>query len=487
MFVGVDLGTSSIKLILVNEKGQIINSVSETLNLLIPKPSWSEQDPNEWYVAFIKSLKALIKGYEKNIEGISFSGQMHGLVLLDENDSVLRNAILWNDQRTTKEVEALIKTFGEEKLLEMTGNIMLTGFTAPKILWIKNNEPEVYKQITKIMLPKDFLAYKITGNFASDVSDLSGTSFFDPKSKTYAKQILNFLGINETQLPEIRESYECIGNIKESIKQELNIKQDVKVIIGGGDQAVGAIGSSVISDGDCSISLGTSGVIFVASDKFVKDDVNHFQSYAHANGKYHLMAVMLNAASSVKWWNESILNDKNYEEYYRQVEDTDIDPNLFFLPYLTGERAPINDSQAKGVFYGLGIHHNQQDLNRAVVEGVTFALKESFEMIKELGIKIKKAYIIGGGAKSDVWNKMIADILNIEVIKNDTEEGPALGAAILAMVGCNYYQDIETACSSIIKTKKTYKPNQALTRVYESKFLDYKRLYPHLKNLFKVL
>jgi xylulokinase len=486
-YIGVDLGTSGVKLILVNKNGRIIRTVTRNYDLIIVKPSWSEQDPNIWYKQTIDGLKELVHGYERQIKGISFSGQMHGLVLLDEFDNVLRNAILWNDQRTVEQVAYLNEVISIESLLEYTGNIALTGLTAPKILWVKENEPEVFKRIKKIMLPKDYLVYKLSGVFASDVSDLSGTLYFNPLTKTYSKEMLEILHIDVSMLPSIHESYERIGLLKTDILNNLNIEADISVIVGGGDQAVGAIGVGVIQDGECSISLGTSGVIFVASDKFVRDEISYFQSYSHANGAYHIMAVMLNAASSIKWWNESILETYNYEDYYLRVASANKKENLLFLPYLTGERAPINDPYAKGVLYGLGVHHQKNDIDRAILEGVTFAIKDSFELIKKLGISIKQVRLTGGGAKSDYWAQLIADILEVKVVKITVEEGPALGAAILAMVGCREYENIQKACESIVQVGKVFIPNLEVIEIYKDKYLEYTKLYPALKNLYKII
>jgi xylulokinase len=487
MYIGIDLGTSSVKLIMTNRNGDVIKTVSRSYELIIPKPSWSEQDPNEWYSNTVSGLQELILGYEDKIKGISFSGQMHGLVLLDEHDSVLRNALLWNDQRTIKEVDYLNEFVGIEKLLEYTGNIALTGLTAPKILWVKNNEPEVFQKIKKVMLPKDYLIYKLSGVFASDVSDLSGTLYFDPKTKSYSKEMLEILELDISMFPKVFESYQAVGDLLPELKTMLHIKQSVNIVAGGGDQAVGAVGVGVVGDGECSISLGTSGVIFVSSNTFAVDYKSYLQSYNHSNGKYHIMAVMLNAAGAIKWWNESIFDSKDYDAYYKRVTSASHEDNLFFLPYLTGERAPINDPYAKGVIYGLGIHHKKEDIDLAVVEGVTFALRDSFELIKQLGVDIKRIRITGGGAKSNVWAQLISNILGVEVVKIKVEEGPALGAAILAMVGSNEYPTVEDACKEIVQLGEEFTPNNELVNYYNNKYQEFTKLYPALKDLYKTI
>jgi len=485
MYIGVDLGTSSVKLIVTTVEGQILRTVSRNYELIIPKPSWSEQNPNDWYTETIDGLKELVVGYESDIRAISFSGQMHGLVLLDKQDKVLRNALLWNDQRTQSEVDYLNEEIGIDRLLQYTGNIALTGLTAPKVLWVQKNEPDIFAQISKVMLPKDYLVYKLSGVFASDVSDLSGTLYFNPNKRSYSMEMLEILGLSLDMLPSVHESYEVVGQLTPDLKELLHLTQDVQIVVGGGDQAVGAVGVGTVLDGECSISLGTSGVIFVSSDTFNIDTKSYLQSYAHANGKYHVMAVMLNAAGAIKWWNEQVLEDNDYVAYYKRVSEAPIQDDLFFLPYLTGERAPINDSDAKGILFGLGLHHSKKHIDRAIVEGVTFALRDSFELIKNLGVNIERVRITGGGAKSDIWAQMIADIMNVEVVKIQAEEGPALGAAILAMVGARAYSSVEKASSTIVKLSKLFAPQQDNVNVYREKYKQFVKIYPHVADLYK--
>ena len=485
MYIGIDLGTSGVKLVLINTNGNIQKIVSRNYPLIIPRPSWTEQNPREWFSQTMDGLKELVKGCESSIKGIGFSGQMHGLVVLDDDDNVLHNALLWNDQRTVSEVDYLNRVISTERLILETGNIALTGLTAPKILWLKNNKPNIFRKIAKIMLPKDYLIYKLTGVFASDVSDLSGTLLFNPKTKNYCPEILKFVGIEASVMPNIHESYEVIGKLKKEIKQELNIVQDVIVVPGGGDQAVGAVGAGIIDSGQCSLSLGTSGVLFVATDEFQTDTRSFIQSYAHSNGKYHIMAVMLNAAGVIKWWNESIFNSSNFEKYFEEIEKADINNGLFFLPYLSGERAPINNPNASGVFFGLKLHHKKSDMDKAIVEGVTFAIRDSFDLIRNLGISINQLRIIGGGARSKVWAQMIANILNVEVLTLKYEEGPAIGAAILSMVGNNEFKSVKEACSNIVKLGDTYIQQDSKVISYEKKYKNFSKLYPQLKNLYQ--
>lgn len=485
MYIGIDLGTSSVKLILVSNEGEVLSSVTRNYELLIPKPMWTEQNPTDWYHQTLSGLKELIKQHKDDIKAISFSGQMHGLVLLDEKDQVLRNAILWNDQRTVEDVDFLNEHIGMDTLLNQTGNIALTGLTAPKLLWVKRNEPEIFKRISKIMLPKDYLAYMLSGVFATDVSDVSGTLYYDVKNKKYSKKLLDILSIHEKQLPKVFESYEKIGILKKELKDVLGIKQDIDIIIGAGDQAAGAVGIGIVNDGSASVSLGTSGVVFVASDAFKEDRKSYLQSYAHANGKYHMMGVMLNAAGSLNWWSEKIFQNFNYSDFFEKLELTSIEDSLYFLPYLSGERSPINDPDASGVFFGLRLEHRKANMDRAVIEGVTYALKQSFDLVKDLGVDINQVRITGGGAKSSVWAQMIADIFNVDVVTIKIEEGPALGAAILAMVGQGLYQSVEQACEHIIEVNKKYEPNKANAAIYEEKYHSFLRIYPVIKKLYK--
>lgn len=486
MYIGIDLGTSSVKCILVNEKGKILRSISKKSHLLMPSALSREQNPEEWFTQTMYALQELIDGFEEEIIAIGLSGQMHGLVVLDGKDQIIRNALLWNDQRTIDEVEYLNREIGIDNLLKFNGNIALTGLTAPKILWMRKNEPEMFNQINKIMLPKDYLVYRLTGIFASDVTDMSGSLFFDPRTKTYSEEILRILGITKDVLPRVFESSDCVGVLNDEIKSALRIKQDIKVIIGAGDQAAGAIGIGLVDDGDCGISLGTSGVVFVATDAFHIDKKSNIQSYAHANGKYHMMSVMLSCAGSLKWWNENIIGNYNYENFFHNIAQSNSQEDLYFLPYLSGERAPINDPLAKGVLFGLSTHHTKRDIDRAIVEGITYALRESLELIKKSGININKVRITGGGAKNDIVAQLIADILNVEVYRLKIEEGPAFGAAVLAMVGHNIYSNVNDASKAFIEIRDVFTPNLNNTSQYNKKYEKFVEIYPQIKALYRV-
>lgn len=488
MYIGIDLGTSSVKLLLLSHKGEVVKTITKEYPLYFPKPLWSEQNPEDWYQAVISGLKDLVKTYDKeSIKGMGFSGQMHGMVILDKDDNVIRPAILWNDQRTENECDYLNKIVGQKKLSEYTANISLTGFTAPKVLWLKENEPENFAKINKLMLPKDYIAYKLSNQFATDVSDASGTLYFDVSHKCWSKEMLKILSIKEEQLPVIYESYDVIGSLNENIAKEVGLTNKIKIIIGGGDQAVAAVGTGIVENNSCNLSLGTSGVVFVSSDEFALDKNNSLHSFCHANGRYHLMGVMLSAASSLKWWIESVNKSSDFETFLKEAETVEINKSVYFLPYLMGERTPINDPLAKGTFIGMTLNHERKHLTRAVLEGVAFALRDSFEIIKSLGIKIERVRVNGGGSKSALWVQIIADVLNVSVEKINTNDGPALGAAILASVGCKAYDTVESACNDIIKVTEVKDPNKSNVEKYDLKYQKYRLLYPKLKELFKII
>lgn len=487
LYIGIDLGTSAVKLLLIDEVGTIKNIVSKEYSLSFPNSGWSEQNPQHWYEQSIAGIKELIEAFDKNqIGGISFGGQMHGLVVLDENDEIIRPAIIWNDGRTVKETEYLNNVIGKDKLSEYTANIAFAGFTAPKILWMRENEPENFDKINKIMLPKDYLAYKLSNTFCTDVSDASGMLLFDVKNKCWSKEMMDICGIQEEQLAQIFESYEVVGRLTPEVAKELGLSQNVKVIAGAGDNAAAAIGTGTVGDGVCNISLGTSGTVFIASEKFGVDENNALHSFAHADGKYHLMGCMLSAGSCNKWWLEEILQTKEYNEELDNIKDLGKN-KVFFLPYLMGERSPHNNPNARGCFIGMSMDTSREKMSQAVLEGVAFALRDSFEIAKSLGINIENTKICGGGAKSKLWVKIIANVLNINVDRIEVEEGPALGAAMLAAVGCKEFDSVEQAASKVVKVIETVKPDSELVEYYEVAYKKFVKIYPKVKDLYTEL
>ena len=415
LYIGVDLGTSAVKLLLMDEKGKILKIVSREYPLYFPQPGWSEQKPEDWFEQSMDGIRELTAECDKSqVAGISFGGQMHGLVILDDQDNVIRPAILWNDGRTAKETDYLNNVIGKDKLSAYTANIAFAGFTAPKILWVKENEPENFAKIAKIMLPKDYLAYKLSGTFCTDVSDASGMLLFDVEHKCWSKEMMEICHVKESQLAKIFESYEAVGTLRPQIAAALGLPETVKVIAGAGDNAAAAVGTGTVGDGTCNLSLGTSGTIFIASEKFGVDSNNALHSFAHADGNYHLMGCMLSAASCNKWWMEDILQTQDFAKEQAGIQSQGRN-HVFFLPYLMGERSPHNDPAARGTFIGLTMDTTRADMTQAVLEGVTFALRDFFEVAKSLGIKIERTKICGGGAKRPLWRQIVSYIFNIKV------------------------------------------------------------------------
>ena len=487
LYIGVDLGTSAVKLLLMDENGKIHHIVSKEYPLYFPHPGWSEQKPEDWYTQSIQGMKELIQDCDKSqIAGISFGGQMHGLVVLDEQDQVIRPAILWNDGRTGKETDYLNEVIGKDKLSEYTANIAFAGFTAPKILWMKENEPENFAKIAKIMLPKDYLAYRLSGVHCTDYSDASGMLLLDVKNRCWSKEMLDICGISEVQLPKLFESFEVVGTVKEDLAKEIGLPGEVKVIAGAGDNAAAAVGTGTVGDGMCNISLGTSGTIFISSKSFGVDENNALHSFDHADGYYHLMGCMLSAASCNKWWMDEILKTTEYAKEQEPVKKLG-ENQVFYLPYLMGERSPHNDPQARATFIGMTMDTTREDMTQAVLEGVAFGLRDSLEVARSLGIQIERTKICGGGAKSPLWKKMIANILNLKVDVIESEEGPALGGAMLAAVACGEYPSVEAAAAHIVKIVETVEPEPALVAKYDARYRKFKEIYPACKPVYEIL
>lgn len=486
LYIGVDLGTSAVKLLLMDAEGQIKNIVSKEYPLCFPHPGWSEQSPEDWFAQTMEGIKELVTEVDKSdVAGISFGGQMHGLVTLDEDDSVIRPAILWNDGRSQRETEYLNEVIGKDKLSEYTANIAFAGFTAPKILWMKANEPENFARVAKIMLPKDYLAYKLSGTFCTDVSDASGMLLLDVKNRCWSKEMMEICDISEDMLPKVFESYEVVGTLKKDIAEELGLSDSVKVIAGAGDNAAAAVGTGTVGEGRCNISLGTSGTLFVSSKKFGVDEYNALHSFDHADGNYHLMGCMLSAASCNKWWSEDILKTEDFAAEQADIQKLG-ENNVFYLPYLMGERSPHNNPKARAMFIGMSMDTTRADMTQAVLEGVTFGLRDSLEVARNLGIQIERTKICGGGAKSPLWKKIVANIMNMKVDVIESEEGPALGAAMLAAVGCNEYPSVEAAAEKIVKIVDTIEPEADLVAKYEEKYQKFKQIYPTVKGLYEL-
>ena len=484
LFIGADLGTSAVKLLLMDEKGKIYKIVSKEYELQFPHPGWSEQRPEDWLAQTIEGILELTKDCDKSqIAGISFGGQMHGLVVLDEKDQVIRPAILWNDGRTQEQTKYLNEDIGKEQLSKYTANIAFAGFTAPKILWMKKEEPENFAKIAKIMLPKDYLAYQMSGSFCTDYSDASGMLLLDVEHKCWSKEMLEICGIREAQLPKLYESYEVVGTLRAEMAERLGLSENVKVVAGAGDNAAAAVGTGTVGEGMCNISLGTSGTIFISSTTFGVDQNNALHSFDHADGYYHLMGCMLSAASCNKWWMEEILKTAEYQEEQEGIERLG-ENDVFYLPYLMGERSPHNDPKARAVFLGMTMDTTRKDMTQAVLEGVAFGLRDSLEVARSLGIDIERTKICGGGAKSPLWKKIIANVMNLKVDVIESEEGPGYGAAMLAAVGCGAYRNVREAAKQLINVVDTVDPDPELVLKYEKKYQKFRKLYQALKDIF---
>jgi len=485
--VGIDIGTGGVRMLAMDESGKILKIVTRDYPLY-QNGADSEQDPADWWKQSADALREMTAEV-KNIAAVSFSGQMHGLVVLDESDKIIRRAMLWNDQRTTAECDYLNNEIGRDKLIENTANVALTGFTLPKILWMKKHEPDNFKRIAKIMLPKDYIAYKLSGVFATDESDASGTLLLDVSKRAWSPFMLETTGLRADQLPKVFPSSGAVGKVTAEAAKETGLSESTVVVIGGGDQATGAVGTGTVANGMCSLSLGTSGVVFVAGDNFAVDrGTSAVHSFCHASGKYHMMGVTLGAAASTKWWIEDILGTGDYPGEQAAIKTEDLGNNtVYYLPYLSGERTPINDPYARGAFVGMTTLTSRADMTLAILEGVAYSLRDNLEAIKKLGVTATSARIIGGGAKSPLWCQIMANVLNLRVDKINSDEGPALGAAILAAVGAGAYATVEEACAKLISVTQSFNPEAGAVERYNKRYPVYNSLYKSLADTFKLI
>ena len=488
-YIGIDLGTSAAKLLLVDDAGRILNEVTKEYPLEFPHPGWSQQNPEDWKKAVTEGVPQLLDGFDGSlVAGVGCGGQMHGLVVLDENDNVIRPAILWNDGRTADQVDYLNGVIGKEKLSALTANIAFAGFTAPKLLWMREHEAENFAKIAKIMLPKDYINYILTGVHCCDYSDASGMLLLDVEKKCWSREMLDICGITEDKMPALYESYEVVGTVKEDVAAALGISPSAKVVGGAGDNAAAAVGTGVVGAGGCNISLGTSGTVFISSDTFGVDPNNALHAFAHADGGWHLMGCMLSAASCNKWLCDEILKTTDYA-----AEQADITPDklggnhVYFLPYLMGERSPINDTDARGTFIGMTMDTARADLVQAVLEGVAFAIRDCVEVARSLGVEIPSSKICGGGSRSPLWRTIFANVLGIPLELVKTEQGPGYGGAMLAMVGCGRFESVQAAAEELVEVAAVVQPDPVLTEKYEERYQKFRRIYPACKDLFAAL
>ena len=489
LYIGIDLGTTASKFLLVDEVGRVLNTVTKEYPLSFPRPGWSEQDPAHWWQACLAGVPELLAGFDaKQVAGIGVGGQMHGLVALDAAGNVLRPAILWNDGRTAAQVDYLNETVGNDKLSAWTGNIAFAGFTAPKLLWMRQNEPDLFARIAKILLPKDYLVYRLTGVHATDYSDASGTLLLDVAHKRWSSEMLDLCGVTEAQMPTLFDSWQPVGTLTAAAATALGLPTDVVVCAGAGDNAAAAIGTGTVGEGRCNISLGTSGTVFISSEQFRVDPHNALHAFAHADGGFHLMGCMLSAASCNKWWMEDILHDGDYAAAQEAIVPEKLGrSHVFYLPYLMGERSPINDTNARAVFLGMTMDTTRADMTQAMLEGVAFALRDSVEVARSLGLDISRSTLCGGGSRSPLWRTILANVLGIPLDLPATEQGPGYGAALLALVACGRYRNVAEVSRDMLHIQATVQPDPELTALYDARYAEFKQIYPACRPLFASL
>ncbi len=491
-FIGIDTSTTATKALLMDAEGHVISTAAAEYSFETPQPLWTEQDPDLWWDATVKSTRQVMadSGIEgSQVKGIGLTGQMHGLVLLDEQGEVLRPAILWNDQRTGAQCDQIRARIGRERLIQITGNDALTGFTAPKILWVQQNEPDLWARTRHILLPKDFVRYKLTGEFACDRAGGAGTILFDIKKRSWSPEVLAALDIPSELLPATFEGPQVTSTLSPQAAVDTGLAPGIPVVGGGGDQAAAAVGTGAVTEGIVSLSLGTSGVVFATSDHPAIEPEGRLHAFCHAlPDKWHLMGVMLSAAGSLRWFRDSFAPQQDFDALVTPAAE--IPPGcdgLIFLPYLTGERTPHPDPLARGAFVGLTVRHTLQHLTRAVLEGVAFGLRDSFELMKATGLgEIRQVRVTGGGAQSPLWRQILADVLGAELVTINAVEGAAYGAALLAATGAGIFLDMETACESTISVTGRTAPGEAV-QTYQALYPLYRGLYPALKPTFNAL
>lgn len=486
--IGIDLGTSAVKILLVNEYGSVVQEVSRPYSLIQKRTGYSEQNPLEWFNKTIEGLTDLIKNFKgdsSQIEGISFSGQMHGLVLLDENNEVLRNAILWNDTRTTKECQEIYKTVGKERLLDITKNIALEGFTLPKILWVRKNEPDIFSKAKKFLLPKDYLRYKLTGKLHMDYSDAAGTLLFDVKKKKWSKEICDLLKLDYDFCPPIIESHKEVGKISSDLAEITGLSNSTRIFAGGADNACGAIGSGVIESGRTMVSIGTSGVVLSYEENADKDFEGKVHYFNHGvEDAFYTMGVTLSAGYSLSWFKDVFAEDQSFEKLLKEIKSVPIGSNgLLFTPYLMGERTPHVDANIRGSFIGINSTHQKKDFVRAIIEGITFSLNESIDIFRKNGKTIDTIISIGGGSKNDDWMQIQADIFNAKIIKLSSQQGPGIGAAMLAAYGCGWFDTLKDCSDSFLQVDKEFIPKDKNVNRYKKLFHIYQSIYKQTKEL----
>lgn len=503
VYLGIDIGTSGTKTLAMRQDGKILASATVEYPLSSPKPGWSEQDPEHWWQATIKSVRAVLKAGKikpTGIAGIGLSGQMHGSVFLDKKQQVIRPALLWNDQRTAAEcIEIENRAGGRAQLIELVANPALTGFTAPKILWLRKNEPKNFDRVTQVLLPKDYVRFRLTGEFATEVSDASGTLLLDVRGRCWSKELLQRLDLDPDLLPMVFESEEVSGTLHKQAAKLLGLAEGVPVVGGGGDQAAGAVGNGIVRKGVISATMGTSGVVFAHSDDVQYDPQGRLHTFCHAvRGKWHVMGVVLSAGGSLQWYRNqfaqaeiALAKKKKIDPYELITAEAAQAPagseGLYFLPYLTGERTPHADPHARAAWVGLTLRHGRQHMIRSVIEGATYAMRDSLEIIQNLQIPVKEVRLSGGGARSRFWRQLQADVYGARVVTTNSHEGPAYGVALLAATGTGAYKNVVEACQATIRVEESATPTAKAKRTYDAAYPLYQKLYRSLKDDFRII
>ena len=486
LFVGIDLGTAATKLLLMNEQGKVLRIVTKAYPLYLPEPGWSEQDPEVWWSAVLIGMPELLRDVDaSDVRGICCVGQMHGLVILDSDDQVIMPAILWNDSRAQFQADYLNNEIGREWLSAHTGNVAYAGFTAPKLLWLREEEPERFARIAKVMLPKDYLTYRLTGRHVSDCSDASGTLLFDVRARTWSKTMLNLCGLREHQMPEVFESWECVGTVLPEVAAKLGIPADALVCAGASNNAAAAVGTGTVGQGQCNIRIGSSGTILVCNDSYMVDEHNALHSLCHADGSYHLLGCVLSAYACNRWWLSDVLKAHDPSGEIGRIDISRMGHNsVFFLPYLMGERSPYNDPNARGAFLGMGLTTSRADMTQAVLEGVAFALRSCLDVARSEEIKVSDA-TISGTQVFPLWKQMLADVLGIPLYTTEVGEVTAYGAAMLSAVCCGCWPDVRSCCRDLVHTPGKTTPDRWRASLYQERYDTWRALYPALRLSFK--
>ena len=485
-FIGLDIGTSATKVLLMDERGEVLRIASNSYPTSYPEPGWSEQDPRLWWDAVRAGIRQVLDGGSYDVRGIGACGQMHGLVILDEGDEVIRPAILWNDSRTRYQVQYLNREVGSRRIAEYTGNVAYAGFTAPKLLWLREEEPLNFSRIHRVMLPKDYICFRLTGEHSTDYSDASGTLLLDVPNRRWSMPMLALCGLRERVLPRLHESSEPIGTILPDVADELGLPRDVVVCAGAGDNASAAVGTGCVGPGRCNIVMGTAGTILIPTRGCVVDQENQLHSFCSADGGFNLMGCILSAAGCNEWWMHRVLETDDFDAEQSRIDPARLGRNdVYFLPYLMGERTPHNDSRARGVFLGMRMDTTRADMTQAVLEGVAYALRDCLTIARAEGVDVTSSTVCGGGTKSAVWKAIVSDVLGIPLETCQTEQAPAFGAAMLASVACGEFPTVADCAERLVRVTGTVRPDRSVVSSYSGHYDVWSSIYPAVRKVYR--